>query len=279
MATTVLIVLEGVRPDALIESSCKNYTALRQGGSYTNQARTVFPSLSLPCHMSLVHSIPPIEHMVTDDQSISSHSLSTGFFDYLDRHGLKTGSFYSNPSLRCLSRSESHSFNCYRNKEEFDGDGDIDLASRAISWINSENPDFAFINLAQADDAGHQSGWMSQHYMNEVENLDRILGFIVNGLPLDAHLFVVANHGGHGFDHGTKLPEDLQIPWVACGPKIRSNYQISRQVTIMDTIPSIASIMGVDPHGGWKGSVISEIFQSTHIPRKARCVSTQAVGV
>lgn len=259
--TTILIVLSGVRPDALAKSACPVYSNLKQQGSYLNQAKTVFPSLTLPCHMSLFHSLPPIEHLVTDDSSIPPTNLTTSLIDHLSKMSLKVGSFYSTEQLRNLSNPGSLSFSYYRNKDQYEGEVDVDLVSKAISWINSENPDFVFINLNQADEAGHQTGWMSPHYLRRVENIDRILGLLVNERPPESHLFIVGDHGGHGFDHGTKLPEDVQIPWMAVGPKIREGYQITRQVNIIDTIPTVAAVMGVKSHLDWKGSIITEIFK------------------
>lgn len=263
MATTILLVLDGVRPDALAEASCPHYQSLTRYGSYSNQARSVFPSLTLPSHMSLIHSVPPIEHLVTDDHTTPSINLCTSFFDQLGRKDKKSGSFYSYESLRYLSRPGSLAFSYFRNKDHFEGDADVDLVSRAISWIGAEEPDFVFINLSQADEAGHQTGWMSPHYLDRIENLDRALGLLKKELPHDSHLFITADHGGHGFDHGTKLPEDLTIPWLAIGPKIREGYQVSRQISIMDTIPTIAALMDIPAHPDWKGSVITELFKST----------------
>lgn len=276
--TTILLVISGVRPDALAESGSVVYSRLKQQGSYFNQARTVFPSLCLPCQMSLFHSVPPIEHLVTDDSTLPSTSLSSSFIDHISRMSLKSGSFYSKEQLRYLSRPGSLSFSYYRNKDHYDGDVDVDLVSKAISWINAESPNFVFIDLNQADEAGHQTGWMSPHYLKRVENIDRIVGLLLQEMPLDSHLFIVGDHGGHGFDHGTKLPEDLQIPWMAYGPKIRQGYQISRQVSIMDTIPTIASVMGIKSHPDWKGSVVTEIFQvPPTISQSRNPISTQVI--
>ncbi|MCD8535774.1 MAG: alkaline phosphatase family protein [Verrucomicrobia bacterium] len=261
MPITFLLVIEGLRPDALVESKATNCLSLIRQGSYTMQAKTVFPSLTLPSHMSLFHSIPPIEHLVTDDFSIPSSSLRASLFDVLGRQGKKCGSFYSVESLRYLSRPGSLAFSYYRNKDHFDGDADIDLVSKSLSWICNEQPDFVFLHLSQADEAGHQFGWMSPNYLQRIENIDRAIGLILEKLPSGSTLALLGSHGGHGFEHGTKLPEDITVPWIIVGPGIRSSYQISRQVTVMDTAPTLARLMGIEKHREWQGQTVTEIFE------------------
>lgn len=280
MAAHVLIVLEGVRPDALVESGCTNIHSLMHGGSYALQARTVFPSLSLPSHMSLIHSIPPIEHLVVDDEADPGANRKTGFLDLLGRSRRKAGFFYSQESLRYLSRPGALAFSYYQNQDHFDGEVDVELVSRAISWMERENPDLVLLDLNQADEAGHQHGWMTPEYLQVVRNLDRTIGVLMDRMPSASRIFLVGSHGGHGFHHGTKLPEDVNIPWIACGPGIRSAYQISRQVSIMDTIPTLAAFMGLNPEPQWRGSVITEIFEGSRVESGHSIIrsSSHAVG-
>ena len=58
---TVLIVVDGMRPDAI--AAMPRVQKLLKNASYTMTATTVMPSVTLPCHMSLFHS-------VDDDQYI-----------------------------------------------------------------------------------------------------------------------------------------------------------------------------------------------------------------
>ena len=60
MNKVVLILLDGMRPDAL--DGIPLVEELRKTASYTLDAETVFPSVTLPCHMSLFHSVDPSRH-------------------------------------------------------------------------------------------------------------------------------------------------------------------------------------------------------------------------
>lgn len=59
----LLTLLDGMRPDALTACGSEFANELLQNtGTYTLTATTVMPSVTLPCHMSLFHSVPPERH-------------------------------------------------------------------------------------------------------------------------------------------------------------------------------------------------------------------------
>ena len=256
-----MLVLEGVRPDALCGRGCPNIQGMMREGSYTMSARTVFPSLCMPTQISMMFSMPPIEHLVTDDLVRPSTALRSGFIDVLSRAGLKSGGFYSNEALRYLSRPGSLAFSYFRNGNFFDGDVDIDLVSNALKWAHAEKPAFLYLCLSGADATGHQFGWMSKEYCDQIEVIDRAVGLLMDNLPSESTILLTSNHGGHAFEHGTKLPEDISIPWIIRGPGTRSAYQITRQVSCLDSIPTLAALMGVKAHPQWRGSVVTEVFE------------------
>ena len=61
----ILISIDGMRPDGLIKCNNPYVDELKKMASYTFDARTVFPSVTLPCHMSMFHSVPPERHGTT----------------------------------------------------------------------------------------------------------------------------------------------------------------------------------------------------------------------
>ncbi len=58
MEKVILILIDGMRPDALVECGNDYVECLKKESSYTFDARSVFPSVTLPCHISLFHSVP-----------------------------------------------------------------------------------------------------------------------------------------------------------------------------------------------------------------------------
>ena len=57
---TLLILADGMRPDSIQDLAFTE--KLRKTASYSMKAASVMPSVTLPCHMSIFHSVDPIRH-------------------------------------------------------------------------------------------------------------------------------------------------------------------------------------------------------------------------
>lgn len=55
MKKVILILADGLRPDALEACGHPYGKKILEKGSYSLEAETVYPSVTLPCHMSLFH--------------------------------------------------------------------------------------------------------------------------------------------------------------------------------------------------------------------------------
>ena len=58
----ILVSIDGMRPDGVLQCGHPFVEEMMRLGSYTLDARTVVPSVTLPCHMSMFHSVPPTRH-------------------------------------------------------------------------------------------------------------------------------------------------------------------------------------------------------------------------
>jgi arylsulfatase A-like enzyme len=83
---------------------------------------------------------------------------------------------------------------------------------------------------------------------------------VLDALPMDTAVVVQADHGGHGRNHGTDAPEDMTIPWLAAGPSIRAGHVIQTPVSLLDTAPTIAHMLGLKASPQWEGRCVDEIF-------------------
>ena len=68
----LLILVDGMRPDSLQDISY--VSKLKEKASYSLEAKTVYPSDTLPCHMSLFHSVDPECHGTTTNTYHSARS-------------------------------------------------------------------------------------------------------------------------------------------------------------------------------------------------------------
>lgn len=183
-----------------------------------------------------------------------------GLVDVAREAGLRSAFLYNWEPLRDLSRPGSLAFSYFRDNVE-DPDGDQVIADKAARYIASDHPDFAFVYLGTLDVAGHAHGFMSRKYLAQLERIDGTLGTLLGGLPTEITVLVQSDHGGHDFNHGTDKPEDMTIPWTITGPGIRSSHKIVTPVSLLDTAPTLARVMGISSHPDWEGRCVAEVFE------------------
>ena len=120
-------------------------------------------------------------------------------------------------------------------------------------------PQFSFVYLGTVDTMGHVFGWMNDGYFKQIERVDIELGKLLAALPANTNIVLQSDHGGHDRTHGTDMPEDMLIPWMASGPGIKAGM-IQSAVSLLDTTPTLARLLGCKPHPQWEGRVVEEIF-------------------
>jgi predicted AlkP superfamily pyrophosphatase or phosphodiesterase len=260
MPPIVLITLDGVRPDALTTARCPTLTFVRDHGASTMQARSVIPSVTLPCHTSIFHSVPPARHGITSNIFVPMARPLPGIVELARAAGKRIAFFYNWEQLRDLARPGQIHYSYFRDSSRI-AEGDDETVSQAARFLQNERPDFAFLYIGTVDTAGHDYGWMSDGYLRQLEHIDSLLGSFFEALPPEYTALLHSDHGGHDRSHGTDLDEDMLIPWMAIGPNIKKGYTIQSEITLLDTAPTIATIMGIPAHDEWEGRSADEIFQ------------------
>lgn len=260
MPLTVFVLIDGTRPDALSAAYCPNIASLQARGAFTLKAASVMPSITLPCHMSIFHSVPPSRHGITTNDWQPMARPLPGLVDQAHAAGRRCAFFYNWEPLRNLNQPGSLAFSYFRNNVYANLDGDQVIAQEVVRYLATDQPDFAFVYFGTVDTVGHLHGWMSAEYLAQLERVDQALGTLLAGLPTDSTILVQSDHGGHERTHGTELPEDMTIPWLVAGPDIQPGYEIKTAVSLLDTAPTLARLLGIAPHPQWEGRCIEEIF-------------------
>lgn len=243
----LLVLVDGMRPDAIKDHPlAQKYMAK---SAHTLSAKTVMPSLTLPCHMSLFHSVEPVRHNTTTNTFMPQVRPIDGIFDVLKNFGKKSAFFYNWEQLRDLGKPGSLELSYYIHGA--DEKSNKKLTDEAIKYIAEENPDLTFLYLGHVDSAGHNSGWMSVEYMDAIDKSWKNIDRIVSALPSDYAVIITADHGGHDRTHGTEMNEDMLIPIMIMGENIGAN--LIENASIMDIAPTITKIMGVYPAPEWEG--------------------------
>lgn len=257
-APTLLIVVDGLRPDAL-EAACPHLLALRARGAWTMDAASVVPPRTLPCHLSLFHSVPPSRHGVEWNEWVALPALPPTLLDVAKDRGLRCSAVFNWGPLRFLGKPDSLDFAYFRNTLQQE-DGDDHMVDVALSHLERDAPDLAFVYLGTVDIAGHEATYMSERYLRQATRVDTAFGRLVGGLPEAAHVLVLSDHGGHDWDHGEEIPEDMRIPWILVGPTVRPNHAIAATVSLLDAAPTLARILHLAPHPEWEGQCVDEAF-------------------
>jgi arylsulfatase A-like enzyme len=100
---------------------------------------------------------------------------------------------------------------------------------------------------------------------------------VLDALPFGCTTLVLSDHGGSGHSHGRDAPEDTTVPWILAGPTIRSDHPISASVSVLDTAPTLARVLGIEPAALWEGRCIDEVFEVETDKRLVEAVQGETI--
>ena len=247
----LVTIVDGMRPDALVKTENAKY--ILENSKYTLNARTVTPSVTLPCHMSLFHSVDPSRHGTTTNVYTPNVRPINGLCEVLLNAKKTCAFFYNWEEIRDLARPKSLAFSyfCKGRLYGYDKANDI-ITDAAVDFLTKNEIDFTFLYLGYTDMAGHNHGWMSEQYMAAMENSFANITKLYDKLPDDYVIIVTADHGGHDRTHGTELNEDMIIPMMVLSKKEKINLNLEN-ASIKDIAPTVVNLLGVSPDEEWEG--------------------------
>ena len=183
----ILILVDGMRPDAIADHPLAK--DMMAASSYTLNAQTVFPPVTLPCHVSLFHSVDPSRHGTTTNTYMPQVRPIDGLCEMIRKSKKQRAFFYNWEQLRDLSRpgSLNHSYFIDGRRYGWEKTNQM-VTENAISFIREFSPDFAFVYLAWSDEAGHASGWMSEEYLKAIDGSWKNIQHSLRNIPLSSQL-------------------------------------------------------------------------------------------
>lgn len=135
----------------------------------------------------------------------------------------------------------------------YHSEGSTDLAvwSQARVVLDTYEPTFMMLYLAEVDNAGHSGNWA--YYTSAIATADRIVGELWE--YLQAHpayagrttLLVTNDHGRHTFDwtgHGCSCAGCRTIQLLALGPDIVPGLVSNLPRTLRDITPTVGELLG-----------------------------------
>jgi hypothetical protein len=255
----VLIVsIDGLRPDAILLAPMPNLIGLMQSGAFTLGARTVFPSITLVAHSSMLTGMCPSKHGVdwNDYLPERGYAQGTDLFDIAHAAGLQTEMYVGKKKLKQITEPSS-----------LDNFVVIDSDSALMDRLIADFPQgfgVLFVHLPDTDTAGHAYGWLSPEQLSSLQHTDEVLGRLLaeldaRNLRSETLIIVTADHGGNGQGHGSDSRENMTIPWIASGPGIQPKT-LTTLVHTMDTAATAAFALGLEIPYEWDGVPVYEAF-------------------
>ena len=248
----MLILCDGMRPDSL--SAC-GHPFIPQFLSQcfaSLDSHTVLPSMTLPCHLSLMHSVPPERHGTMDNVYKPMVRPVPGLFDQLHRYERRSAFIYNWEQLRDLSRPGSLAFSYYISSDDNDRfKAHQNILDTALVQLPLIDLDFAFVYFGLTDLEEHDHGWMKEAYLQAVKSSWDMIQKLDETFGKEYTIIVTADHGGLGRDHGGPTPEEMTIPIICKGPDFKPGE--FHQASIMDIAPTIARLLDVPSAKSWEG--------------------------
>jgi arylsulfatase A-like enzyme len=301
----IIVSIDGLRPDAIEKADAAVLRTLIERGAYCSKAQTVRPSITLPSHTAMLTGLDYERHGIAWNTYRSGYIIHPTVFSVLHQTGRSSAMFFSKDKFHFLANPNCVSW-IYgppvpdqspprenandierlkaRLKQEEEPakkpppplkPGELATRARLLgrafaeSWPAQKWP-LTFVHFREADEAGHQNGWMGPEYIDGVRAVDQALGTILatiekNGGFERTALIVSADHGGSGGSHYRWLDpdksENVTIPWICVAPGVPAGLKIERVIHTYDTAPTALSLIGVGAPEGIDGRPVGEVLR------------------
>ncbi len=225
--TVILVSFDGFRNDYIDIHKTPNLLKLKAEGSSFEGLRPCFPSKTFPNHYSIITGLLPGNHgliantfwskekqmlysignqeVVTD----GSWYQGTPLWNLSSEQGVKSASFFWVGSEANINNRYPDSYKKY--------DGSVSHRARLDtlrSWLKQKDPPrFISLYFSVVDNAGHNSGPLSDETGVAVSDLDQVVGELmaIQQQHPYASIVLVSDHGMSNLDPsmGINLPEEI----------------------------------------------------------------------
>ena len=265
----VVISIDGLRPDAIAKYHAKTIERLMKGGSFTLQAKTIFPSKTLPSHTSMLTGVDVDQHGVTwneDKTDSHGHVDVPTIFGLARTAGFTTAAFFSKPKFHHLEAANTLDYVRSPKGSLLDAKWP---AERTVAEVKkylatTAMPNLMFVHIAEPDQAGHLFGWMGFMYGRAVREADAAIAQVLTAADAkfganNYSVILTADHGGHGRTHGSDDPRDTTIPWIVWGHGVTPGMTLEG-IRTMDTAATALWLLGVQMPATFAGKAATGAF-------------------
>jgi predicted AlkP superfamily pyrophosphatase or phosphodiesterase len=271
-AHVVIVSIDGLRPDVALRADMPHLRGLMARGSFSFWANTTDVAITLPSHTSMLTGVKPEIHGIhwnadTPDAK-PPYPLVPTVFELAKKQNHTTAVAAGKSKFRVFDAPGALDWKFIKEAS------DDEVASAAAGFISDHHPDLLFVHFPDCDRVGHHDGWGSAQQVAVVGLADQALGKVLDALNTshltDSTLIILsADHGGAGRTHGGLDPRSRHIPWVAAGPGVKHNYDLTLDIKLVinteDTFATACDVLGIPLPQDIFGKPVMDIFQQREL--------------
>ena len=267
----VIISIDGLRPDRALLADMPNLRGLLKQGAYTFWAKTTAVSITLPSHTSMLTGVIPDKHGIVWNRDLPFkepvYPNVPTIFEMATRSGYSAAMVAGKSKFSALAKPGTVTWVAVPDETKSNNEA---VVSFAVKFIETNKPDLLFIHFPDVDAVGHAKGWGSPEQLACIEKTDRQLGEVFAaldraGLRGSTFILVTADHGGAGLTHGADDARSRHIPWIASGPGVRKNFDLTQSATLEvrteDTCATACYLLGLPQAPYFDGKPVMLAFE------------------
>jgi hypothetical protein len=262
MARCVILLADGLRPDAVTASETPSLHALAHDYTRVAHATTVQPSTTVAAIGALATGVGPSTHRLMEPGIGALRRLGNlrPVARELARRGLPTVVVAGHlPAIEVPTASALAKFAGVSRFIAVRGAAPL-IATSALRRLRLIPHGLVMVYVNDCDRVGHSVGWMTPAYLNAVREVDAAVA-LLRATVADSLLVVLADHGGGGVaptDHDAPHPVNDRIPLIIAGPRVRRRCALQRPASLLDVPPTLLWWLGVDVPLEYEGRVLEE---------------------
>ena len=272
----ILVCVDGLSPQGIAKAKTPTCDWLQRKGSFSLQTRGVWPTEEMPNWASMISGVGVEQHGIIDSSwsqakaavppSIKGQvGLYPSLLDSLRAKNPRAGMacFHDSPGFKQVLNTKL--LNAAKQ-----GKTSRESIQNCTAWLKRKRPQLTLVQLSLVDKALQKHGFLSQEYIDATAECDTLLRDLIRGIR-DAGmlektvLIVTSSHAASQGETKTASLSHIQIPWLAWGVGIKAGQQISRPMSIKDTAPTIAALLGVPSEKYWEGKSVSTLITAKPI--------------
>ena len=269
MRRLVIVLADGLRPDAVSSSVMPSLDALGRVYTLARRARTVRPSATVAALASLATGVGPDTHRLIEPGLEFLPRLRTirPVSRVLARAGMPTDIVTADLGPAALPVAWALASTAGVRRLMAKGSRAWETAAGARRLLSQRQDGLLFVYLPDCDRAGHAHGWMSEQYLEAAAQVDAGVG-LLSGWTDDAVFIITSDHGGGGVtanEHDQPHSVNDHIPLIVAGSGVTRRHQLTRKISLLDIPATVLWWFGVPVPGEYEGSPLAEAF--AHVSR------------